>query len=48
MDTTATILAVSSPPGRSARGLVRVSGREAFALASEAVLLPEDAEVCCR
>ena len=42
MDTTATILAVSSPPGRSARGLVRVSGREAFALATEAVLRPGD------
>ncbi len=32
MDATATILAVSSPPGRSARGLVRISGRSAFAL----------------
>ena len=32
MDATATILAVSSPPGRSARGLVRISGRDAFAL----------------
>ena len=32
MDTTATILAVSSPPGRSARGLVRISGHDAFAL----------------
>ncbi len=40
MDTTATILAVSSPPGRSVRGLVRVSGPEAFPLVSAAVAPP--------
>lgn len=32
VDTTATILAVSSSPGRSARGLVRISGPRAFDL----------------
>lgn len=35
MDTTATILAVSSPPGRSARGLVRISGPDAFRLIAD-------------
>ena len=32
MLTSATILAVASPPGRSLRGIVRISGAEAFAL----------------
>ncbi len=32
MDTTAVILAVASPPGRSLRGIVRVSGPACFAL----------------
>ena len=44
MDTTATILAVSSPPGRSARGLVRISGRDAFALAAHVVPRPPGAD----
>lgn len=32
-----TIIAVSSPPGRSLRGLIRVSGREAFAVVRKLV-----------
>lgn len=32
MDSHATIIAVASPPGRSLRGIIRVSGAEAFAL----------------
>ena len=32
MDITSTIIAISSPPGRSARGLIRVSGPECAAL----------------
>ncbi len=35
MDTTATILAVSSAPGRSTRGLVRISGPDAFGLVAD-------------
>ena len=40
MDTTATILAVSSPPGRSGRGIVRCSGPSTFQLL-QARLEPE-------
>ncbi|MDG1899457.1 MAG: 50S ribosome-binding GTPase, partial [Phycisphaerales bacterium] len=44
MDTTATILAVSSSPGRSARGLVRISGPRAFDLIARELLSAFHAE----
>ena len=34
MDLDSTILAISTPPGRSARGMIRCSGKEAFGLIS--------------
>jgi len=44
VDTTATILAVSSSPGRSARGLVRISGPRAFDLIARELLSAFHAE----
>jgi tRNA modification GTPase len=42
LDVTSTILAVASPPGRSLRGIIRISGRQAFQL------LPDPIVVCRR
>jgi tRNA U34 5-carboxymethylaminomethyl modifying GTPase MnmE/TrmE len=37
MDTTSTIVAVASPPGHAARGIVRASGGEACAHVAAAI-----------
>ena len=42
MDTEAIILAVASPPGRAARGIVRLSGAGTFALLRDHLVIDHD------